>query len=105
MISALEDLAYREEDLTYTLAGGKVQQAILIEIIYKNGVTKEFWCKDFEIDSGIYRWNAISAVQKPLYLNADDVSSVWVKDITIITKNDYRFPNVLIGYKEFFEGE
>lgn len=28
--------------------GGKIAVAFLVEVVYKNGVVREFWCSDFK---------------------------------------------------------
>jgi len=105
MKKILEDLLIKEEGIIDDLSDGSNAQAILVEIVYKSGVTKEFWCKKFTISNGIFEWISTSGIQKPVLLNVDEVGSVWAKDVTIITLEDYqKYPKSLGGYKDFFEG-
>lgn len=104
MNDALDKLLGKEEFILNMVGDTTSEQAILIEIVYKNGIIKEFWCKEFKIDSGMFYWVSVSGVQRPLYLNVDDVSSVWVKDVTMITIDDYNnCPKALYAYKDSFE--
>jgi len=83
--------------------------ASLVEILYKNGVSREFWCKEFTFNrspsgSVSVTWVSVSAQTKPIFIGVDDISSVWVKDMCIISKIDYKNnPLALIAYKEFFD--
>jgi len=48
-----------------------------IRILYKSGNVQEFWCYSFEFQNGVYRWNAVSQINKPLVLGADDIVAIW----------------------------
>jgi len=86
--------------------GGKIAVAFLIEVMYKNGVVREFWCSEFTKSHGTYTWVSIFAGDCPIYMNAEDVSSVWQKDMVIVTELDYKnSPLALSMYKKVFEGE
>ena len=86
--------------------GGKISVAFLVEIVYKNGVVREFWCSEFTKKQGACSWVPIFAGDSPIYLNVDDVSSVWQKDMVIVTELDYKnSPLALSMYKKVFEGE
>jgi len=83
--------------------------ASLVEILYKNGVSREFWCKEFTINrsptgSVKVEWVPVSSQTKPIYIGVDDISSVWVKEVCIISKIDYKNNSLaLAGYKEYFD--
>lgn len=81
----------------------------LIHVDYKNGNFHEFWCAEFEINKireVKASWKAVFADNRPLFMNLDDVSSVWVKDMDVVTREEYNeSPELFAGMKEFFEGE
>lgn len=84
--------------------GGKIAVAFLVEVVYKNGVVREFWCSDFEKKQGAYTWVPVFASDSPIYMNVDDISSIWQKDMVIVTEIDYKkSPLTLTMYKNVFE--
>lgn len=99
----------RREDAILTgvrSMGDKLAVAFLVEVVYKNGIVREFWCSEFTKNNEKYTWVPIFSNDGPIYLNADDLSSVWQKDMVVITEYEYRkFPLALSRYKKVFEGE
>ena len=101
-----EKIKKEEAVLSAQNMGGKTSVAFLVEIVYKNGVVREFWCSEFTKKQGGWSWVPIFAGDRPIYLNVDYVSSVWQKDMVIVTELDYKnSPLTLAMYKKVFEGE
>ncbi len=76
----------------------------LIEFIFKNGTSKEFWCTDFSINGGSYVWKALFSKDALIKFNPDDISSIWQKDVKPIFKEDYlEHPKTFACFKYHFE--
>ena len=63
----------------------------LVEVNYKSGISRQFWCSKFEIETKLngsktFKWTADPTENRhPLLLNADEIESVWVLESKLDT--------------------
>lgn len=83
---------------------GKQNVAFLIRIMYRNGGFVETWLQEFDMSGSTCNWTNVFQTDRVLRIGVDDIVSVKIVDIMLITKELYeRFPNALVEYKKFFK--
>lgn len=63
----------------------------LVEVNYKSGISRQFWCSEFEIETKLngsktFKWTSDPDEKRhPLLLNVDEIESVWVVESKLDT--------------------
>ena len=48
-----------------------------VRVVYKSGYVHDFWCHDFEVKDGKWKWDAVDEGNLPMHLNPAAIESVW----------------------------
>ncbi len=94
------------QDTLYNLEIYNPAYVYLIEFIFKNGTSKEFWCTNFSINDESYTWKALFSKDYLIKFNPDEISAIWQKEVKPIFKKYYlEHPKTFACFKDHFEKE